>query len=252
VAPRWTRQSAGRSFPPGRTTRTARRFPTNDAHRTSGFTSAFHPRDRPRALNHKVRWRQRWERLHSTPRNKWAPRFGTFRGPMLNAETALTQIRWTRSEPPGKAANDEGRRALYCASLQQFEELLTAAEAAGHASRPLPLFYALSQAGRAIVAAYGDAPVCAGHGLGEVRPSNGETALLHRRIERRATQRDTFGAVARATQSGDFQWRDRTGCGLGCQSAWPPTSPSALEIGLETCLDGRRGGFPRPRRDRPP
>jgi hypothetical protein len=40
--------------------------------------------------------------------------------------------------------------------LQQFEELMKAAEETGYAARPLPLFYALSQAGQAVEA-------CAGH-----------------------------------------------------------------------------------------
>lgn len=122
---------------------------------------------------------------------------------MIDATTALTQIRWTRSEPPGMAGSDAKRRAIYCASLQQFEELLTAAAAAGHASRPLPLYYALSQAGRALVAAYGQEPTCAGHGLTQAKDDAAQP-LLHRRIKRKITQRDTFSAVARATGSGDF------------------------------------------------
>lgn len=123
----------------------------------------------------------------------------------MDAETALTQIRWTRAEPPALAASDPDRRALYSASLQQFEELLAAARAAGHASRPLPLFYALSQAGRAIVAAHGESAETWGHGLGEV-VEDPSLPLLARRIRRRAGKgdRDTFGAVARATGSGDF------------------------------------------------
>jgi hypothetical protein len=39
-------------------------------------------------------------------------------------------------------------------ALEQFEELLGAASTASPAVRPLPLFYALSQAGRAIAAAW--------------------------------------------------------------------------------------------------
>lgn len=60
---------------------------------------------------------------------------------------ALSVIRATRAEPPGRAGSDPDRRATYGAALQQFDELLAAAAVAGHASRPLPLFYALSQAG---------------------------------------------------------------------------------------------------------
>jgi hypothetical protein len=44
---------------------------------------------------------------------------------------------------------------MYRAALEQFEELIKAAASVGYPARPLPLFYALSQAGRAIVAARG-------------------------------------------------------------------------------------------------
>jgi hypothetical protein len=53
---------------------------------------------------------------------------------------------------------------VYRAALQQFEELVRAAQSSGPASRPLPLFYALAQAGRAIVAVKGG-PMHFGHGL---------------------------------------------------------------------------------------
>jgi hypothetical protein len=43
---------------------------------------------------------------------------------------------------------------VYGAALAQFDELITASAAVSPASRPLPLFYALSQAGRAIAAAH--------------------------------------------------------------------------------------------------
>ena len=63
-------------------------------------------------------------------------------------------IQATRASPPGYAHDDEERRAIYGAALAQFDELISAAAAVGPASRPLPLFYALSQAGRAISAAH--------------------------------------------------------------------------------------------------
>lgn len=78
---------------------------------------------------------------------------------------ALFQIRATRSNPPGRASEAD-RRKTYGAALAQFDELLTAARAVGPAARPLPLFYALSQAGRAIAAAHLDDPWrLRGHGL---------------------------------------------------------------------------------------
>ncbi len=64
-------------------------------------------------------------------------------------------LRLTRSDPPGAAKTDPAAAATYRAALEQFEELIDASASAGYAARPLPLFYALSQAGRAIVAARG-------------------------------------------------------------------------------------------------
>ncbi len=62
------------------------------------------------------------------------------------------QIRALRATPSPRAAADEMRRRVFSAALGQFDELLTAAAAVGPASRPLPLYYALNQAGRAIAA----------------------------------------------------------------------------------------------------
>ncbi len=55
---------------------------------------------------------------------------------------------------------------MFGAALQQFEELMDAATSVGYAARPLPLFYAISQAGRAIAAVHADDPwELSGHGL---------------------------------------------------------------------------------------
>jgi hypothetical protein len=51
-------------------------------------------------------------------------------------------------------AGDGERRGIYGTALTQFEELMSAAEAASAQTRPLSLFYALSQAGRSIAAAH--------------------------------------------------------------------------------------------------
>jgi hypothetical protein len=68
-------------------------------------------------------------------------------------EEELAQVSRLRAEPPGLAATDPERRAVLSASLHQFEELLLAAGRSGPASSPIPLFYAMSQSGRAIAAA---------------------------------------------------------------------------------------------------
>jgi hypothetical protein len=77
----------------------------------------------------------------------------------------------TRSDPGGLARSDSSRASTYRAALQQFEELIRAAQSSGPASRPLLLFYALTQAGRAIVAVRGGTDHL-GHGLrlGEIQP----------------------------------------------------------------------------------
>jgi hypothetical protein len=66
----------------------------------------------------------------------------------------LAVVQALRADPPGRASKNRARRRVFGAALQQFDELLTAAGAVGPPSAPLPLFYALSQAGRAIAAAH--------------------------------------------------------------------------------------------------
>ena len=63
-------------------------------------------------------------------------------------------IRALRPEPPGLAGEDPDRRREFGASLQQAEELAVAAAAAGYATKPLQLYYALSQGFRAACAAH--------------------------------------------------------------------------------------------------
>src|SRR4051812_39627121 len=87
------------------------------------------------------------------------------------ADEAWRSIRALRAAPP-LLARDGERRAVFSAALQQSEELFAAAAKAGPASKPLPLFYALSQAGRAIAAAHNAAETwrIAGHGLTVTAP----------------------------------------------------------------------------------
>src|SRR6266516_5009172 len=88
----------------------------------------------------------------------------------MDSTEAWQAIRALRAAPTGAAAVDAGRRRTFVASLRQAEELAAAARVVGYAARPLPLFYALSQAGRAIAAAHlSGAWELRGHGL-TVRP----------------------------------------------------------------------------------
>jgi hypothetical protein len=63
-------------------------------------------------------------------------------------------LRALRSARPGLAATHRARGDVFDAAMEQCEQLLRGAATLGYASRPLNLFYGLSQAGRAITAAW--------------------------------------------------------------------------------------------------
>lgn len=64
----------------------------------------------------------------------------------------VRDLRALRYDPPGHAKQGS-RRTTFQSALEGCEQFLAAAREAGYATRPVQLFYALSQAGRAIVAA---------------------------------------------------------------------------------------------------
>src|SRR5713226_9643505 len=72
------------------------------------------------------------------------------------AADSWRRLRRLRVSPPVLAGPDvdEARTRVFQAAMTQAEELWEAASAVGAASQPLPLFYCLSQAGRAICAAW--------------------------------------------------------------------------------------------------
>jgi hypothetical protein len=77
----------------------------------------------------------------------------------------VAAIRALRSDPPGMAG-DGKRGKTFGAGLEQFEQLLRAGRESPPASAPILLFYALAQAGRAILAAHAPQPwEVHGHGL---------------------------------------------------------------------------------------
>jgi hypothetical protein len=76
------------------------------------------------------------------------------------------RVRSLRAQPPIGVLDD--RRLLFAAALEQAEQQFLAAAAIGVQSRPLNLFYGLSQAGRALAAALAPAhgsPFVSGHGI---------------------------------------------------------------------------------------
>lgn len=66
---------------------------------------------------------------------------------------AWRAIRSMRHAPPGAAELNPDRAAVFRAALEQAQQQVEAAGTVGYESRPLNLFYGLSQAGRAIAAA---------------------------------------------------------------------------------------------------
>jgi hypothetical protein len=115
------------------------------------------------------------------------------------------RLRTTRAIPPGQASGEGLRRETYGAALQQFDELMSAAAISGPVSRPLPLYYAVLQAGKAIAAAWSDGdPPIEGHGLAEGRPKKGAQGtppewhgdILRFRVRPHRGGPGVFGAVA--------------------------------------------------------
>ena len=67
---------------------------------------------------------------------------------MERVGAALRDLRALRYDPPGYAKQG-ARRTTFQSALEQCEQFLAAARDAGYATRPVQLFYGLSQAGRA-------------------------------------------------------------------------------------------------------
>ena len=97
---------------------------------------------------------------------------------------------------PWSVSRHSGRGPL--ARREQHEQLLRASGVVGAASSPLPLFYSLTQAGRAILAAHGpnDGWHVHGHGLRvDERNPIGDTIITPKR------KKGLFQAVADASDS---------------------------------------------------
>jgi hypothetical protein len=118
---------------------------------------------------------------------------------------AWQHLRATRAEPPPLVRSDSERIRVFDAALEQAEQLCAAAEVTSPATAPIPLFYALSQAGRAIAAAaLTEDWQPRGHGL-SIPPSD---ALIPERpitIRPSSKRMDSFAAVAKALQAPDLE-----------------------------------------------
>jgi hypothetical protein len=116
--------------------------------------------------------------------------------------STTASLRATRADPPGMTTTARDRRDVYSAAVQQAEDLFKAAAASGAVARPLPLYYAVSQAGRAIAAAWAeDDWRVRGHGLKEDTSHSSwrRDGILGFRVA--PAGRGVFGAVAEAIGS---------------------------------------------------
>jgi hypothetical protein len=118
----------------------------------------------------------------------------------VTTEATWRDVRALRADPPGLAASDEKRRGIFAAALQQAEELHGASAVAGYASQPLPLFYALSQGGRAIAAVRvpGEDWAYHGHGLKAPPEQTGNDAMA---FTVQQTKQGAFPIIAETTGS---------------------------------------------------
>lgn len=118
-------------------------------------------------------------------------------------------VRHQRADPPALAGRDEDRKQVFQSALAQAEELWDAASVAGPASRPLPLFYCVSQAGRAVCAAWTSTDEWRPRHHGLKRRESDATAPEARALDYAAAVTSQplgiYAMVAEATASSTFE-----------------------------------------------
>jgi hypothetical protein len=127
---------------------------------------------------------------------------------MQDARDAWRTVRRRRANPPALAAANNNRKQVFQSALAQAEELWDAAVVVGPGSRPLPLFYCLSQAGRAVCAAWVNADPWepSGHGLRSESADGPDPVARVLEYEASVTRKPggSFSMVAEATASASF------------------------------------------------
>ncbi|MGY1593084.1 YaaC family protein [Geodermatophilus sp. SYSU D00708] len=113
---------------------------------------------------------------------------------------AWRQLRTIRHEPPGAARRGD-RKAVFGAAMEQAEQFFAAAQAVGPATKPVLLFYGLSQAARSVAAAslsarHDEWRLAGGHGL-RVGPMQGVVRTGIASLELQDSGRGTFTGLAR-------------------------------------------------------
>ncbi|WP_442274027.1 YaaC family protein [Terrabacter sp. 2TAF16] len=71
----------------------------------------------------------------------------------MDADRCWQRLRWLRANPPGHASKNRERRQTFTTALEQAEQLVRSASHLGPETRPINLFYGLSQGTRAVAAA---------------------------------------------------------------------------------------------------
>jgi hypothetical protein len=128
-----------------------------------------------------------------------------------------------RASPPGLAGDDRTRRRVFGACLAQFDELMRAAATTSATVSPIPLFYALAQAGRAVAAAHvADRDwQSGGHGLSVAA---GSQALGEMIIEPHEGSSNAFGVFSRAIGS------RRLTSAVRLADAWAAVAPTLQRV----------------------
>lgn len=125
--------------------------------------------------------------------------------PVEDRRWAWQRLRLLRASRPGLASESKPRAELVSASLEQCEQLMTAALNVGTAARPLPLFYALSQATRAICAVrLKEHFILRRHGLSWPEASQATTPLMHREISPEPRTDGAFTRLCAALRCDDL------------------------------------------------
>src|SRR5579862_340119 len=148
----------------------------------------------------------------------------------IDSDLERPRIQALRASPPSLAADPGARRRVFGAALGQWDALLGASAVVAPAASPILLFYALSQASRAVCAAHisGQPWRARGHGLSIGNPGKpiGETV-----VSPGGSDDSSFAMFCRAIQADPLS---------------EPTTLSALWAAnqqLES-VDGLGGGYP--------
>jgi hypothetical protein len=145
------------------------------------------------------------------------------------------RLRATRASPPGLASGAHDRRETYGAALQQFDDLINAASAVGPVTRPLPLYYAVHQAGKAIAAAWAEGEWRATrHGLAQdyEEPDRWQDDILRFRVRPQRLP-GVFGIVAATLGSARLTGKVELGAlWSALPGAIPPAVPDSWPLAL--------------------